>query len=585
MAYTLRPYQSACVEAVYGHLRYQDTNPCAVLPTGAGKTLVIAQIVRDAVERWHGRVCILAHVKELLQQAADKITAYAPSVDVGIYSAGLKSRQHDAACVIAGIQSVYQRACDMGAFNLIIVDEAHLIPASGEGMYRTFIADAKKVNPKVRIIGLTATPYRTDVGSNCGPNNILQKVCYDAGVRPLIEDGYLSRLTTKATAQRMSVDGVGIRGGEYIAGDLARMADNAALIHATVAEMISKTLDRHSVLIFCSGVEHAEHVRAEIQRQIPSIGVDVTGLITGDTPADERAATIAAFAARDIKYLANVNVLTTGFDAPNVDCVVLLRPTLSPGLYYQMVGRGLRLHPGKDDCLILDFAGNALRHGPIDAIVPEGRGGGMPGDSKPSDAQPRGKKCPECGEIADAWALECPACGHEYPEPEMVVKHDTRADEEAQVLSETDILEVDSVVMQRWQKRIKSPEDEGKPDTVRVDYMLGFACVGSEWVCPEHTGFARQKFEAWWRRRSPCEPPTTVQEVLEHHDAQCLAEPRQIISMPEGKYKRVMGDKFTEILEKEDIADRLCRLYYGGDDSGADADSKPVGVDEDEILF
>ena len=134
----LRPYQQAAVEAAYQYLRTRNDNPCIVLPTGTGKSYVIAKMVSDAVQQWGGRVLVLAHVKELLEQNHEKIMLHAPGIDVGIYSAGLNSRDTDAPVIVAGIQSVYQRACELGPFNLVIIDEAHLIPLEGEGMCRQF---------------------------------------------------------------------------------------------------------------------------------------------------------------------------------------------------------------------------------------------------------------------------------------------------------------------------------------------------------------------------------------------------------------------------------------------------------------
>ena len=137
----LRPYQQAAVDAVYEHLRSKNTNPCIVLPTGTGKSVVIARIVSDSVQQWNGRVLILAHVKELLEQNAGKIHVLCPKIPLGIYSAGLNSRDTDDPVIVAGIQSVYNKACDLGAFDLIIVDEAHLIAPDGDGMYRSFLKD------------------------------------------------------------------------------------------------------------------------------------------------------------------------------------------------------------------------------------------------------------------------------------------------------------------------------------------------------------------------------------------------------------------------------------------------------------
>ena len=178
----LRPYQQAAVDAVYNHLRDRDDNPCVVIPTAGGKTNCMATICRDAVLLWGGRVLILAHVKELLQQSADKLTAVCPEVDFGIYSAGLKRRDTNNSVIIAGIQSIYKRACELDRFDLIIVDEAHLISPDGEGMYQQFLTDAKKVNPYLRIIGFTATPFRLKDGEICAPENILNTICYEVGI-------------------------------------------------------------------------------------------------------------------------------------------------------------------------------------------------------------------------------------------------------------------------------------------------------------------------------------------------------------------------------------------------------------------
>src|SRR4051812_24190781 len=128
----LRPYQAAAQAAVYGHLRAHDDNPCVVIPTGGGKSPLIAAICHDAVQLWGGRVLVLAHVKELLEQIADKLRAICPELTFGVYSAGLKRRDREHPVIVAGIQSVYRRACELGPFDLIIVDEAHLIPPDGD---------------------------------------------------------------------------------------------------------------------------------------------------------------------------------------------------------------------------------------------------------------------------------------------------------------------------------------------------------------------------------------------------------------------------------------------------------------------
>ncbi|MGE0378962.1 MAG: DEAD/DEAH box helicase, partial [Planctomycetaceae bacterium] len=181
----LRPYQHSAVEAVYRHLREHDGNPVVVIPTGGGKTPVMATICRDAVRHWNGRVLILAHVKELLQQSVDKLKLVCPELPVGVFSAGLNRRDTQQSVIVAGIQSVYQRAADLGAFDLVLIDECHLLPADGEGMYRQFLADATALNPALRVVGFTATPFRLDAGPNCRDDHFLNTICYDVGIREL----------------------------------------------------------------------------------------------------------------------------------------------------------------------------------------------------------------------------------------------------------------------------------------------------------------------------------------------------------------------------------------------------------------
>ena len=245
----LRPYQQAAVDAVYNHLRNKETNPCVVLPTGCGKSLVLAQIAKDSVEKWNGRVLILAHVKELLEQNADKIRKLCPELRVGIYSAGLRSRDTTEQIIVAGIQSAYNKACDLGPFDLVIVDEAHLIAPDGDGIYRTFLKEARIVNPHVRVIGLTATPFRLKGGLICQPDNILNEVCYEAGLNEMIAQGYLSPLISRAGRTEANLDNLHIRGGEFLGEEMSEAMDNDAIVDSACREIVELTRDRKSVLI------------------------------------------------------------------------------------------------------------------------------------------------------------------------------------------------------------------------------------------------------------------------------------------------------------------------------------------------
>ena len=246
----LRLYQKNAVDAVYNHLRQKDNNPCVVIPTGGGKTPVLATIIRDAIKLWNGRVLVLTHVKELLLQAEDKLRIIAGDIEIGIYSAGLNRREPHKQCVLAGIQSAYKIANTLGHFDLVIVDEAHLIPPDGNGMYQQLLGDLKKINPLLRVIGLTATPYRTTSGMICTEENILNEICYEISVRSLIESHFLSPLRTQVAENEVETDGLKVKNGEFDAEAAEAAMREGDNVKNACDEILSKTKDRNSVLIF-----------------------------------------------------------------------------------------------------------------------------------------------------------------------------------------------------------------------------------------------------------------------------------------------------------------------------------------------
>ena len=532
--FTLRPYQQETVDAIYQHLRERDDNPCGVVPTAGGKTYVLATICRDVVQRWSGRVLVLAHVKELLEQAVEKLELVAPDIadQIGVYSAGLKRRDTKHPVLVAGIQSVYKRACELDAFDLIIIDEAHMIPTEGDGMYRTFLNDAMTINPRVRAIGLTATPFRMKTGMICKPNNILNHICYDISVRELILDGYLCPLVTKAGRQEVDTSILHVRYGEFIQDEAEALMDRDELVQGACEEIITYTKDRSSCLVFATSVKHGKHI-AEVLRSTQSAKV---GTVFGSTLTNIRDQTLEDFRAGLLKYLVNVNVLTTGFDAPNIDCVALVRPTLSPGLYYQMVGRGFRLHPGKENCLVLDFGGNVLRHGPVDRIK-------VTSNKKKGNGNAPVKVCPGCQSVVAAGFRRCPDCGYEFPPPERQ-RHERKATT-AGVLSgqvTSTKYEVTDVYFSVHTKRGASPE---APKTMRVDYQIGFNQYQSEWVCFEHTGLPRHRAATWWQKRSDAPLPHTAEDAVYWAKDGMIAPTRFIV------IRRITGEKYARIIGYE----------------------------------
>jgi len=405
----LRDYQDKAIKMTYSWLERNPGNPCIVLPTGSGKSHVIAELCRDAIRQWADtRILMLSHVKEILEQNAEKMLAVWPEAPLGIYSAGIGQKEINR-ITFAGIQSIYKHADKVGEIDLLIIDEAHTISHNEQGIYRSFIGALQEINPHVRIIGLTASPYRLGHGLITEKPALFDALIEPTSILDLIGKGYLSRLISKQDPIfKIDVSGVHKRGGEYIEKELQEAVNNDKYNHSAIEQTLARAGNRKSWLFFCSGVAHAERINELLQEK----GIK-SACVLGSTPKEERESILARFKAGEIQAVTNNNVLTTGFDAPNIDLIVMLRPTMSPGLYLQMAGRGLRIAPDKQNCLVLDFAGVVEMHGPITHIVTPGKGGNGTGEAPT-------KVCPECQEILHLSAKEC-SCGYVFPEKEKVL--------------------------------------------------------------------------------------------------------------------------------------------------------------------
>jgi DNA repair protein RadD len=406
----LRKYQRDAIDDVYRWASKNKGHPCLEMPTGSGKSHIIAQLCIDAVQASpECRILMLTHVKELIEQNAEKILQHWPNAPFGIYSAGM--RRHDLAKQItfASIQSVQRRADQIGHIDLVIVDEAHRISHKQEGGYRKLIDALTAINPALRVVGLTATPYRLGHGYITDEPALFSQIIKpdNASIERLITGGYLAPLRSKFTDHKLSVDGVHKRGGEYIESELQAAVDTTDNNIKIVDEVIARAGDRKSWLFFCVGVNHAHRIAALLRER----GVS-SGCITGDTPKAKREMLIDQFKTGKIRAMTNANVLTTGFDHPDLDLIAMLRPTLSTSLYVQMAGRGMRIKSHTDDCMVLDFAGVVQTHGPITDVRIKSKGPGKEGEG---DAP--AKPCPECHEIVHLSVMTCPACGYKFPPP------------------------------------------------------------------------------------------------------------------------------------------------------------------------
>ena len=498
--YQLRDYQQDAVDQTFRMLtnaEIPEAKPVICLPTGAGKSLVIAELARRAVADFKGRVLVLQHRKELIEQNAEKIQSLLPGYNVGLYSAELRRRDVLNNIVVAGIQSVYNRASELGHRNLIIIDECHLVPERDEGMYRTLLG-GMELNGRCRVTGLTATPYRTGNGYIYGKDKQFSHLIEpkDADIPTLIQRGLLCKLISSNAESSVDTSGLHIRAGEFISKECERLFGEQEILDAC-NELLAKTQDRHSVLIFSTSVNHATAIRHILQMSTGSI----VEMIHGATAKLDRENIIERFRKLQTRYLVNVDVLTTGFDAPVVDCVAILRATASPGLYAQIVGRGMRPHESKQDCLILDFGENIKRHGPIDRIRPTRKTNSEAnGEAVETERSVSGRMCPACEVIAKPDQIEC-ECGFRFP---IGFRHNATTDKTEIISKDTErFYEVDKVLY-----RVVNPK--GQSARLMVQYVVTSSGktrlpddLPTRFISFDSTNEQTDDYcREWWRRRS-----------------------------------------------------------------------------------
>lgn len=534
-----RWYQSEAIFRTWKWLKDHPTGNCVnVLPTGAGKTLVMAGLIEDLVG-WKKRALIVSHVSELLMQSQWHLEKY--GIDAGIYCAGLDSKETSQEVIIAGVQSAWRNPKQFGVRDLLLIDECHRVPPKKEAsMYTSLIEGLREVNPKLRVVGLTATPYRLKQGLICDSeeNSWFQEIAFEASVGSLINQGFLSRISSKW------LDGIDTSRIAKVDGDFS-ISEQEYAFENKQEEIISDMLHRcsfagrKSVVIFCAGKSQAAEVHKSLRNRR-----FVAALIDSDTPDDIRAEYVAEFKKGTFPFLVNVNILTEGFDAPCIDCVVLMRATVSPGLYYQMVGRGLRKFPGKSNCLVLDYGENLDRHGPIDSIViPKIAGQRVKQEGKT-------KKCPQCSEAIALQTKVCPECGYAY---DAGLKTDHLSNKASKAAAVTEEIEAtwEPVNLLTFSVHHKKGADNALP-TLKVSYYPGPIAIGfpvaQEFICIEHSGFAKNKAERWWKKIFPGIPfPQSVDDGAEIlNDGKTLEQWKPPIGIQ--KRRQEKNPKFYEII-------------------------------------
>ncbi len=548
----LREYQEAAVASIFDYFGSgKFGNPLVAMPTGTGKSVIIGDFIKRALGVYPTtRVMMLTHVRELIEQNHAKLLDLWPQAPAGIYSAGLKRKDRGYPILFGGVSSVVKAdPAIFGRIDLLLIDECHLVSPKEETMYRGIIKALRKINPDIKVVGFTATPYRLGHGMLVADDGLFTATCFDmTGMQAfnwLLSEGYLSQLVPKRPAVEFDLSGVHLQGGDYKQNELQAAVDKEEITFAAVQEVIRQGRDCRHWLVFAAGVEHAIHVAA----MFDSLGIPAT-YVHSKMGSQERDINIASFKAGQHKVMVNNGILTTGFDFPGIDLIAVLRPTMSASLWVQMLGRGTRpvyaqgydlestdgrreaiLAGPKQFCLVLDFAGNTRRLGPInDPVLPKKKGEG--GGVAPI------RLCEVCGAYNHASARTCVNCGHEFPRGGVKIQQYAGTDAliAADEVKKTADFKVDRVVYTRHVK-------EGRPPTIQVSYFCGMQMF-REWVCLEHEGYARKRAREWWRGRSAIPPPETTLEGLLSLDS--LKTPKTINVWLKKPYDEILSYSYGD---------------------------------------
>lgn len=391
--FKLRDYQCQAVDAVIRHFQKSDESALIILPTGAGKSLVIAELARLA----HYPILVLAHVSELVEQNAAKYRQLGEPCS--IFAAGLNQKDTTQKVCFASIQSASRNLDDFNRYySLVIIDECHRVSTDKNSQYQQLLTYLKTLNPHLKVLGLTATPYRLHQGwcyqydyrGFVRPTKHAAFIhgIYELPLATLIRRGFLTppKIVDAPIAQYPFEECRNSKGLFPEAAVNTLLVRSKRVTQAIIDQVIELAEHRKGTMIFAATVLHAKEIMSYLKGQSAA-------LVIAATPLNERNHIIQQFKQQKIKYLVNVSVLTTGFDAPHVDMIALLRPTESLSLFQQMIGRGLRLAPDKSDCLVIDYAGNGFN-----LYQPE------VGEPKPdSDSVPVMVPCPECGFANTFW--------------------------------------------------------------------------------------------------------------------------------------------------------------------------------------
>lgn len=515
-----RWYQEESVQAIFDYFNSGERgNPVIALPTAAGKTIVIAELIKRILSIWPNvRFAIVTHVKELVEQNASKFAQIWPHAPYGVYSAGLNSRDFMQPIIFGSVQSMVNAIDLFGTRDIIIIDEAHLVGPGDGTRYQDLINGLKKANPFLKVVGLSATIYRMGLGyiTDDHEGRVFTDIAYDLttidAFARLTFEGFLSPLIARPTVTELDITGVKIGNNhEYNQKQLneAIKAKERITLQA-LDEAIYYGQNRRSWLAFSAGVEHAEMIAEKLRHK----GISAVAVHSKLDDPNERDRRINAHKRGEVRCLVGNNIFTTGYDHPPLDMIIDLQPTNSTPKHVQKLGRAMRISPQtfKENGLVLDFARNCARLGPInDPIIPRRKGEGS--------GEAPVKICDGCGNYLHISCRVCPYCGHEFEFKEKITR---TADTTAPMADHSPIINWHEVTVTAYFEHVNKITQNR---SLQVVYFSG-AKRFSEFVSVESKK-AKHFYHEWWRQRHPDEPPETVADVLRMQDE--LRSPSRIL--------------------------------------------------------
>ena len=522
MHYKTRQYQIDCADAWYKSLKDPLCKPVVAVPTAAGKTVILGIFLNQYLnDHPDDRIVVLSHTQEIVEQDYNSLRVFFPEMEISIYSAGLGEKELGQ-ITVAGIQSAINNVNLFKWTNLFIVDEVHAVNHAAVGSYRKLLDAAHG-----RVAGMSATIFRSGHGYIYeGKGTLFNHLAYDlTSVRNfnnLVEDGYLCELISVAPDTQLDSSDIKKSGGDYNVKHLAAAHDQESITKAAIQDLKKYGKNYRKWLVFAIDIDHADHICKFLNTAgIPS-RVLHSRMLAG------REDVLDTFQNGRTQAIVSVGMITTGFDAPCVDLIALLRPTMSAVLHVQMVGRGMRVFPGKGHCLVLDFAGNTERLGPINNVtIPKRKGKGK--------GEAPTKTCPMCKTITFARAKLCKVCGHEFVfETKLTLGS-----------SKNNIFKKDRMTGKppKWMDvngtSYQIHKKMGKPDSVKVSYRCGISTV-VEWLFPEHPGFPGRKSRHVLSRRGYTGKMNAINVVGSNRD---ITAPRQILVDFSGKYAQITNTR------------------------------------------